>query len=73
MQFKFIVYICIAYDAGVKLNENCHFDVNLNGMDEINMKEQVKQRVLAVMDQEQLPDAQFAESIGISRGAVSQI
>ena len=42
-------------------------------MDEINMKEQVKQRVLAVMDQEQLSDAQFAESIGISRGAVSQI
>lgn len=42
-------------------------------MDEINMKEQVKLRVLAVMDQEQLSDAQFAEAIGISRGAVSQI
>lgn len=42
-------------------------------MDEINMKEQVKLRVLAVMEQEQLSDAQFAEAIGISRGAVSQI
>ena len=42
-------------------------------MDEVNMKEQVKQRVLAVMEQEQLSDAQFAEAIGISRGAVSQI
>ncbi len=42
-------------------------------MDEMNMKEQVKLRVLAVMDQEQLSDAQFAEAIGISRGAVSQI
>lgn len=42
-------------------------------MDEINMKEQVKVRVLAVMEQKQLSDAQFAEAIGISRGAVSQI
>lgn len=42
-------------------------------MDEINMKEQVKVRVLTVMEQEQLSDAQFAEAIGISRGAVSQI
>ena len=42
-------------------------------MDEVNMKQQVKQRVLAVMEQEQLSDAQFAEAIGISRGAVSQI
>ena len=37
------------------------------------MKEQVKVRVLAVMEHEQLSDAQFAEAIGISRGAVSQI
>ena len=37
------------------------------------MKEQVKVRVLAVMEQKQLSDAQFAEAIGISRGAVSQI
>lgn len=42
-------------------------------MDEMNMKEQVKMRVLAVMEHEQLSDAQFAEAIGISRGAVSQI
>ena len=42
-------------------------------MDETNMKEQVKVRVLAVMEHEQLSDAQFAEAIGISRGAVSQI
>ena len=42
-------------------------------MDETNTKEQVKQRVLAVIEHEQLTDAQFAEAIGISRGAVSQI
>lgn len=42
-------------------------------MDETNTKEQVKQHVLAVIEHEQLTDAQFAEAIGISRGAVSQI